>query len=77
MKNEETSYEQNLARLIQASCGPETRVISSAGRKLRQRLFSECRLRSTLDEFPKIALGILIGILLLLVTGGFFGRLEP
>jgi hypothetical protein len=70
MNNEETSYEQNLARLIQASCGAETRVTSSSRHQLRRRLLTECRARPAPDEFPKAALGILTCVLLLLVVGG-------
>jgi hypothetical protein len=70
MNNKETSYEQNLARLIQASCGEETRVTSSARHQLRQRLLAECRTRSAPDEFPKVVLSILTCVVLLLVVGG-------
>ena len=38
MNNEETFYEQNLGRLLQASCGTETCVTPSARNQLRQRL---------------------------------------
>jgi hypothetical protein len=70
MNNEETSYEQNLGRLIQASCGAETRVTPSARHQLRQRLLAECRARSAPAEFPAIVLGVLTFVLLLPVAGG-------
>lgn len=75
MNSEETFYEQNLTRLIQVSCGPETRVTSSADSQLRQRLLTECRHWSARDEFPKVVLGILTGILLLLAAGGVWAGL--
>ncbi len=70
MNNEETSYERNLGRLIQVSCGAETRVTPSARNQLRQRLLAECRAQSAPDEFPAVVLGILTSVLLLLVIGG-------
>lgn len=75
MNSEETSFERNLARLIQASCGPETRVTSSAGQQLRQQLLTECSHRTAQDEFPKVVLGILTGIILLLTAGGVWAGL--
>lgn len=76
MNNKKTSYEQNLARLIQAGCGSETRVTSCARRQLRQRLLAEYHNRPVPDEFPKVVLGILTGILLLLAMGDVWAGLS-
>jgi hypothetical protein len=70
MTDEETFYEQNLGRLIRASCGPETRVTPFARHQLRDQLETESRARSAGAEFPAVVLGVLTGVLLLLVIGG-------
>jgi len=70
MNNRETSCEQNLGRLLQASCGAEARVTPAARHQLRQRLLAECRAQSAPAEFPAVMLGVLTCVLLLLVAGG-------
>ena len=76
MSHEETSYEQNLGRLIQAGCGPETRVTPSVRYRLRRQWLNEYPTRSAPDEFPQVVLGLLTGVLLLLVLGGTWAGWE-
>lgn len=70
MNNQETSWEQNLGRLLRASCGAEARLGPTARHQLCQRLLAECRVRSAPAEFPAVVLGVLTCVLLLLVAGG-------
>jgi len=75
MNNRETSWEQNLGRLLQASCGAEARVTPAARHQLRQRLLVECRAPSAPAEFPAVVLGVLTCVLLLLLAGGVLAGL--
>ena len=70
MNDRETFCEQNLGRLLQASCGAEARVTPAARHQLRQRLLAECRAQSVPAEFPAVVLSGLTCVLLLLVAGG-------
>ena len=66
MNDHETNFEQNLGRLIKASCGPETGVSSAARERLRRELADTLRHRRQPAEFPATALGLLAALVLLL-----------
>ena len=59
MNDHETNFEQNLGRLIKASCGPETGVSPAARERLRRELAATLRHRLQPAEFPATALGLL------------------
>ena len=75
MNNEEASYEQNLGRLLQVSCGAEARVTPAARDRLRRRLSAECRAAPA--EFPAVVLGVLTCILVLRAAGSAAASLHP
>lgn len=66
MNDPETNFEQNLARMLQASCGPETRVTPGARERLRHELAATLRHRLQPAEFQATALGLLTALVLLL-----------
>jgi hypothetical protein len=71
MNQQESQFDQNLERLIQASCGPETRPKPSAREQLHQRLSAELREIRRQEEFPAGILAVLSGVVLLLVAASF------
>ena len=86
MSDHEINFEQNLGRLMKASCGPETGLSSAARERLRRELAATLRHRLQPTEFPATALGLLTAFVLLLFaawgacawpgTAGLAGRLP-
>lgn len=71
MNEQGDSFEQNLGRLLRASCGPEARVTPAERERLRQELASAFCARPKPTEFPGVVLGILTCLVLLF--GGAWG----
>ena len=66
MNDHETNFEQNLGRLMKASCDPETGVSPVARERLRRELAATLHHRLQPAEFPATALGLLTALVLLL-----------
>ena len=71
MNEQGDTFEQNLGRLLRASCGPETRVTPAVRERLRQELAAALCARLKLAEFPGFVLGMLTCLVLLF--GGVWG----
>lgn len=68
MNNHETNFEQNLARLLQASCGPDALPSPAAKEQLRRKLLAaQCSQRQS-GEFPATALGLLTALVFALLA---------
>jgi hypothetical protein len=68
MNDRETNFEQNLGRLIKASCGPENYASSDARERLRRDLAATLHQRLQPVEFPAASLGLLTVMVLLLLA---------
>lgn len=73
MNDHETNFEQNLARMLKASCGPGTRVTPDARERLRHELAATLRVRRQPSEFPGAALAALSLLVLLLWAAAWPG----
>lgn len=71
MNQQKSQFDQNLERLIQASCGPEMRPKPAAREQLHQRLSAELREMRRQEEFPAGILAVLSGVVLLLAAASF------
>lgn len=65
MKNRKVYFEENLKRLLQASCGTEVAVTSAMRERLHARLIHMLHRRSQPAEFPESVLGFLTGLIFL------------
>ena len=66
MNDGETNFEQNLGRLLQASCGPETRVTPAMRERLRHELAATLGAHPQPAEFAGAALAALTCLVFLL-----------
>jgi hypothetical protein len=68
MNDHETNFEQNLARLLPSSCGPETAPSPATREQLRRKLMAaQCPQRQS-DEFPASVLGILTFLIFVMLA---------
>lgn len=68
MNEQESRSDRYLERLIQTSCGPETRLAPFAREQFRQRLFAASRKKRRREEFPAGLLALFSGLVLLLAA---------
>ena len=77
MNQQESQFDRNLASLIHASCGPETRLTPFAREQLHHRLSAALREKRRHEEFPAGILALFSGVVFLLAAAIFLSSLIP